>query len=292
MSQAATTKPRFLPFSFSLSTFLSPFLSPAVATSSRKWISNRSMGSNQQPFRVSANANRIDTAPEPRCRGSGIYFAWKRLSIPFLFPFLSSYAPPRCSQRERELYLWTRRIEWTWGEHLGICETFVRFIRSRFATFGRPLGYLETVRVGRDRLGMHDKKIPKEKGEDWRVKRRYWIPWYSIHSSCACVLATAFSHRRKCDIQSQGKYGMRERDEGGAAARRFEIRARNCIGGTVCTAELSCRLLSPVSEKRIPSKGDFVIESLLLPLALRVRINDCRRNERTFHLGTASIAIR
>lgn len=105
-----------------------------------------------------------------------------------------------------------------------------------------------------------------------------------------CVLATAFSHRGNVTFKAKANMG-REEETGGAAARRLEIHARNCIGDTVCTVEPSCRLLSPVSQKHIYAKGNSVIKSLLLPLAfVRTRINDCRRNRRTFIRRTTPIA--
>lgn len=47
---------------------------------------------------------------------------------------------------------------------------------------------------------------------------------------------------RKCDIQSQGKYRMEE-TAAAAVGRLSKIRARNCIGDTICTAESSRRVI-------------------------------------------------
>lgn len=81
------------------------------------------MGPNQQPFRASANANRIDTAAEPRCRGSVI----SRRETAFDSALSLLHAPLGYSQRQRIIRkgLIYEHDEWSGREvnRFGVRET-------------------------------------------------------------------------------------------------------------------------------------------------------------------------
>jgi len=156
-------------------------------------------------------------------------------------------------------------------------ETFARsrsrFIRSRFDVWLRPRSFrYEGTCI--ERLGTFKVK-PKEKGRTEGQKEdigsRGILSIYRAH-----VFATAFSHRANVTFKAKANMEKGERKREREREREGEEREREESSGTTrnpCTklhwrhgmrrrTIVSCHMLSPVSEKHIYSKGNFVIESL------------------------------